>query len=109
MNTEHNPGRYSEMSKPRTSSEIDKSIEAFYAALTGLRVFHKLADVHVIVRVIVDVDGNDAPAFSTMHLGAVQEAEGMCAYAFAKSSETRSKWVNGSKVAGRNSVSGAAA
>ena len=104
MKAEHNPARYSEMSKPRTSDEIDKSIEAFYAELSGLRARHKLADVHVIVRVIVDVDGDDAPAFSTMHCGAIQEAEGMCAYAFAKSSETRSKFVNGSKIAGRASA-----
>ena len=104
MTAEHNPARYSEMSKPRTGDEIDKSIEAFYEELSALRVRHKLADVHVIVRVIVDVNGDDAPAFSTMHCGSIQEAEGMCAYAFARSAEKRSQFVNGSKVAGAKSA-----
>ena len=104
MKAEHNPGRYSEMSNPRTSEEIDTSIEAFYAELSALRIRHKLADVHVIVRVIVDRGGDDVPAFSVMHCGAIQEAEGMCAYAFANSAEMRRKFVDGSKVAGQKSA-----
>jgi len=104
MKSEHNPARYSEMSKPRTADEVDASISAFHTELSALRIRHKLADVHVVVRVIVDRDGDDIAAFSIMHFGAIQEAEGMCAYAFANSAEARRRFVDGSKAAGQTSA-----
>lgn len=104
MKAEHNPARYSEMSKPRTSDEVDKSIDAFIKDVREARIRHKIADVHVIVRVIVDRDGDEAPALATLHCGAIQEAEGMCAYAFARSAEERRKFVDWNKTTGAKSA-----
>lgn len=104
MKSENNPARYSEMSKPKTGAEADAAIAAFYKEVSEARIRHKLADVHVIVRVIVDVGNDDAAALSIAHMGAMQEAEGMCAYAFARSAETRRAAVDGNKVAGARSA-----
>lgn len=102
MKTEHNPGRYSELSRPRPADEIDASIAAFTKEVLEARIRHKLADVHMVIRVVIDRDGDDAAAFSTAHLGAVQEAEGMCAYALAAAVESRSQFVNFNAKAGFN-------
>ena len=104
MKAEHNPARYSEMSKSRPSDEVDKSIDAFCNEVKEARIRHKIADVHVILRVLVDRDGDESPALATLHFGAIQESEGMCAYAFARSAEERRRFVDWNKTAGTKSA-----
>lgn len=100
MSVEHNPARYSEMSKPRPDEDSQASINEFFADVRTAREKHKIADVHVIVRVIIERDGEEFPGMSFAHFGSVQESEGMCAWAFAQSAEARRAFVDYCKVVG---------
>jgi len=96
----NNPARYSEMSKPKNDVDAQSDINAFFEDVKIAREKYKIADVHVIVRTIVERDGNDFPGMSSTHYGATQEIEGMCAWAFARSAESRRRFVDYCKVVG---------
>lgn len=99
--TEHNPVRYSALNLAMKRGEADDRINAFYQDLAELRVKHKLPDVHVVVRMTVETDsGGEVSAISSGHMGAVQEAEGMCAWAYAMAGERRRNHINEHKAQG---------
>ena len=77
MQTENNPARYSEMSKPKNDADAQSDINAFFKDVKIAREKYKIADVHVIVRTIIERDGDDFPGMSSAHFGATQESEGM--------------------------------
>lgn len=94
MPSESKPERYSEMSRPKHPDQADKDLEAFFAEVKAARIKHKIADVHVLVRVVTSDDEDaEVPGFASAHFGAVQEAEGMCAWGLARSVEDRRRFV----------------
>ncbi len=100
-----NPLRYSQMCAARTQSECDAAIEAFYKDVMAIRAKHGIADVHVILRVNIVMDDcpeGELPGMASMHIGSEQEAEGMCAWAFARAGETRRNFVDRQKLHGIN-------
>lgn len=103
----HKPMRYSQMCAARSKKEVDAAIAAFYEDLEAIRLKHAIADVHVILRFIIQIyeepDG-ELPAVGSMHIGAIQEAEGMCAWAYAKASEVRRDFVDSQKSQGIQSA-----
>lgn len=102
MKDTYNPTRYSQLAVARSSDDVQSRIDAFCSAVQKLRVEFGIADVHVICRMLVasEQDGGEAPVIATMHMGAVQEAEAMCAFAFARSGATRQEHVNRLKLQG---------
>ena len=97
---EHNPERYSALSKPMKQEDADDALNAFFGEVSAARQRHKIQDVHVIVRMMIDRETGDAPGMSSIHLGAVQESEAMCAWAFALAGEKRRAFIDNAKAEG---------
>lgn len=101
-NTErqNNPERYSEMCAPRQRDEADAALVAFFQDVTAARLKHRIADVHVVARVVMHEGDGEVSGFASAHIGAEQEAEGMCGWAFARAAETRRDFVDHMKSQG---------
>lgn len=97
---EHNPERYSALSKPMKSEDADIALNAFFGEVSASRQRHKIQDAHIIVRITIDRENGDAPGMSSIHLGAIQESEAMCAWAFALAGEKRRTFVDNAKAEG---------
>lgn len=93
----HDPATYEALNVPLTLEEADARLNEFMEDLREIRRKHGIADVHVITRCVIKGGG---PALGSIHLGAVQEAEGMAAWAFARAGEERRHFVNNMKSAG---------
>lgn len=90
---EHLPDRYSKMCVARPVEQADAAIEAFFTEVKAARIRHQLADVHVVTRANVEQMDGEAPAMAYAHFGAIQEAEGMCAWAFGRATEQRRAYI----------------
>jgi hypothetical protein len=103
---DHSPSRYRELSEPVPRGVIDDRLQAFFKELQELRIKHKIADVHVIVRadVIVQDDliaeAEVAPVMTSGHLGDSRLAEPMTAWAFGRASAERMQEIDNVKANG---------
>lgn len=86
---ENNPEQYTRMCVARSRKDCDAALDAFFEELMAARLRNQIADVHVLIKTTIEKDGVEFPSMSYMHLGAVQEAEGMCAWGLGKATERR--------------------
>lgn len=106
---ESNPMRYHELSAPVPRHLFEERLEAFFAEFKELRIKHKLADVHVVVRgtVIVQDDllqeATAIPVMTSGHFGDSTLQEPMLAWAFGRAGANRAHNIDNYKADGQRS------
>lgn len=92
----NNPETYRAMSEPfLTPEEANAALQAFIEDVRAARLKHHIADVTLVAQSnLLYADGNEARALSHVHIGAVQESEGMLARALGEAQAERREAIN---------------
>lgn len=90
-----NPKLWREMQEPHESIEAaNNASKAFYEELGVLREKYRMADVLVVCRVRVAIDGDEREALTPTFYGEWIRAESMAAYAYGHYASERQKQIS---------------
>ena len=77
------PATYRELSVPKPPEQAQQDWEAFCNAVYELRVRHRIPDLYLVARVLVQYEeGGEGVAHTRAHFGDELQAEQMVAWAF---------------------------
>ena len=77
-----NPANYRECSAPKPPEQAQADWEAFCQAVYDLRVKHRIPDLYLLARFVLQYQEGEGQAMTRAHFGDELQAEPMIAWAF---------------------------